>query len=461
MTTALKAFIASLVASPLKLAYSAVGLGYASYLSLRHALSFAPDSASRKIHRQRRGYLPQGQGRGIWIHGASLGELNAISPLIHELRRRFPKRQMIITVMNEQDLETVANQHSHAEVALFPIDFGRFVARALDRTHPAMVILSEAEVWPMFLGACAKRSIPVHLVNARVSSKAAFLYGLMPQARRRRFFSVYRSIQVRSDSDLAHFRRLGIGDEDTVSMAGFLRWNYVPPADFLASGRAMAQRINRPIWVAASTHRQDIRRVLAIQQYLRLHIRDILLLLLPRYPSEGKPVIARELAARSLAYEVVDEKFDFSQKACPEMRESCSVLWVQRTGDLVRWYACAQMALIGGSFNGIGGHNPIEAALADCAIFSGARVENFTQVYRKLAEHQACVMHNDHIALGELMMRAFGNEDSRRTLCANASACIRRERLDIGKVVDKLLERSDMAAPAGPAVKGSGPSEQA
>ncbi|MCH9663582.1 MAG: hypothetical protein K0U66_07995 [Gammaproteobacteria bacterium] len=425
------------------LVYGTVCLGATAAMILNKRLRLHSDEHSRRMLRQRMGFVPRGRGRGIWIHGASLGEINAVASLVGELRKEYPGRQLIISLMNESDFSIVAKQYPQDTVVLLPVDFSKFVARALDRAHPALVVFTEAEIWPNFVRACARRSIPVHLVNARVSRKAARLYSLIPAAFRQMFFAGFSSIQVRDENDLERYLNMGVS-KDVVSLAGSMRWNYSPPANLISSGGLLAERINRPSWAAASVHRADIGKVLSIHQYLRLHIRDVLLMIVPRYPTQDAEFIERTLRARGLSYQCIEENLDLDSSDGKWFKDESSVLLVKRTGELARWYAVADLALIGGSFDSIGGHNPIEAAMSDCAVFSGANVENFEQVYRQLGEYQACVMHSDPVALGEYMLKTFSSSENRRTLCSNALACVRSQRLEVSSVAKKLAEKSGL-----------------
>ena len=392
----------------------------------------------KTIWRQHFGNYPRLSSAPIWMHCASLGEANVAAPLYKHIKKNHPDRNFLISLVNVQDYLAVKDLYPRETVVMFPFDCPHIVRRALTHIKPSQVIFIDSEIWPNFLHICAKRDIPVHIINGRISKGSFRRFQWLPKFFRQNLFKAYHSILVSDSVYVDRFIQLGARPE-IVKLGNHLRWNYEPPEHLLVSGQELRAEIARPVWLAASVHPDEMTAVLAIHQYLRLNLRDILLVLAPRYPQKDKATLQSALQSRGIGYLTLNHADDPHAEIKRWQRQHVSVVWINRVGDLMRWYSMADVALIGGSFNKMGGHNPIEAALGDCGIFSGADIDNFTSIYQSFSQHDACVIHSDFNVLGQLMLKTITGADAREILCANARQCVQAHRQEIEKFLVEIL----------------------
>src|SRR5438552_11649082 len=155
--------------------YNAVVLVLAVCLGPVAALALAVRPAWRRGLWERLGRVPKTEpGRpAIWIHGASVGEISALAPIVRRLRHELPAYRLVVSTLTASGRDAAATRLPEADVrVLFPLDAPWAVRRALDAVAPRLVLFSETELWPNFLGALAARDIPAIMVSGQLSARA-------------------------------------------------------------------------------------------------------------------------------------------------------------------------------------------------------------------------------------------------------------------------------------------------
>ncbi|MBU0654186.1 MAG: lipid IV(A) 3-deoxy-D-manno-octulosonic acid transferase [Gammaproteobacteria bacterium] len=310
--------------------------------------------------------------RCIWLHAVSVGEVMAARPLLERLLKDFPDVALWVTTTTPTGSDTVKRlfgdrvQHSYC-----PYDLPDSLARFFRRVKPEMLLVMETEIWPNLYKACANRNIPLLLVNARLSARSYQGY-----ARLGRLISdtlgLASWIGARSQQDADHFRQLGAKPEQ-VETCGNIKFDMQIPAGLDASAAALRQQWGkRPVWVAGSTHEGEDSAILHVYQRLQQQLPDLLLVLVPRHPERFATV--RQLC--------VEAGFDTLTRSSGEpLKPSTQILLGDSMGELLLWYALADVAFIGGSLVPHGGHNPLEAAIWGVPVVSGKHTENFTDMF--------------------------------------------------------------------------------
>ena len=214
---------------------------------------------------------PLGARRVIWVHAVSVGEVRSAAALIEALVERYPEHRLVVTTMtptgSDQVRELFGGRVSHCYV---PYDFPDAVRRFFDRVHPEIAVVAETEFWPNIFAECGRRRVPLLLVNGRVSQ--ASLRGLLRVPRIARVMLENANLlcaQTRTDAQ--RLRNLG-APEALVKVTGNLKFDVALPAHLLDEGRRLREQWGRerPVWIAASTHRGEERKVLdAMRGYAR------------------------------------------------------------------------------------------------------------------------------------------------------------------------------------------------
>lgn len=312
-------------------------------------------------------------GRLVWMHAVGLGEVLALRGLIEAMLRHDPDLHFLVTSTARSSAQVMgANLPPNTQHQYLPIDSSAFMTRFLDHWRPDLSVWAEQELWPAAVVAAHKRGIPLALVNARITDaslakrrKARGLY--------RDLFSRFAMITAQEDRSAGNLAALGA---QGVTISGSMKLAAPPlAADPDALAKAQAAVAGRRVWVAASTHADDEAQVLGAQKTLWKADPTQLLILVPRD-------IAR---VGKLASDLHEAGLPFARRSLGREPQPEDAVWLADSyGELGLWYRLADVALIGGSFGTVGGHNPWEAAALGTAVLHGPDTRNFARDYEVL-----------------------------------------------------------------------------
>jgi len=338
--------------------------------------------------------IPHG---GIVIHAASVGEFNAAVPLIRALLNKYPALPLTITTFtptgSARAQAWVDNNLRHTYV---PLDLPGAVRRFFERTQPRLLIIMETELWPNLYFEAHKRNIPILMANARISARSLKTYRRFRSLTGKTLAKVAHAA-AQSALDAERLIACGLAPE-RVYAAGNLKFDISIPDGLSDQARALREQWGpaRPVLIAASTHKDDDIAVLDAFGAVLEKSANALLILVPRHPE-------RFSAAAKLAAEKGFRVEMYSQGRACSPRAQCFV--IDAMGQLLTYYACSDVAFIGGSFGSIGGHNALEASALGKAVIVGPNTENFLDVTRRLIEAGAAVRVQDAQTLGEQAAR--------------------------------------------------------
>jgi 3-deoxy-D-manno-octulosonic-acid transferase len=310
--------------------------------------------------RERLGNHPRLNGKILWIHAASVGEVNAVSSLVHRLREECPQFALFITTFTRTG-KMRARQVYGDEVFYAPLDFPFCVSKTLSRIRPEALILVESELWPNLITMTRGRGYPVFLVNGRVSLKTlsrhkAFNRLMAP------VLSSFNHFMMQSEEHAERLKLLG-ANGGRISVIGNLKSDL---REKHSSGRSVRVELgledSREVMVAGSTREGEEEMIL--EAFASLKDR-MTLVLVPRHP-ERIAKIEEMMEDRGFAY----------WKRSEGNRHRGDVLLVDTIGELTSIYGAADIAFVGGSFLPYGGHNPLEAAVYGIPILFGPYMEN-------------------------------------------------------------------------------------
>lgn len=313
-----------------------------------------------------------GQPGPGWLHAVSVGEVMAATPLVAELQRRRPAVPLIVSTVTETGRQVARARFPGARgIVFFPVDLPGPVARALDHIRPRAVLLTETEVWPNFLAACAERGVPVILINGRISSRSFRRYRRVKRWTGR-VLSGVRLFCMQTERDAERIRTLGAPPE-RVRVTGNLKFDLPIPetaggdaGEFLKRTLAGDQP---PLWVAGSTHPGEEALVLDAFGRVRRRFPETRLVLVPRHPERAGEI---EALLRGRGYTWVRRSVGGNGRAPV-------ILW-DTMGELPALYAVARLVFVGGSLVPVGGHNILEPAACSRPIVFGPHMDNFAEI---------------------------------------------------------------------------------
>ncbi len=330
-------------------------------------------------------------GACIWLHAVSVGETIAARPLIERLLQAYPHYPLLVTTTTPTGSDTVKRLFGErVKHCYLPYDLPDALARFLRRVQPVLLVVMETEIWPNLYAACAQRNIPLMLANARLSERSVRGYARVGTLVGETLANVS-LIAARGEQDALHFEQLGAYSEQVV-VCGNIKFDLQLPAGLAEQGKQLRQQWgeNRPVWVAASTHQGEDESVLRVFAHLREQLPDLLLVIVPRHP-ERFDAVARLCAATGFASVRRSSGAAFSPETVIIVGDSM--------GEMLLWYAAADVAFIGGSLIAHGGHNPLEAAAFGVPVVSGGHVHNFADIFPPLCEAGGAVLVADEALL--------------------------------------------------------------
>jgi 3-deoxy-D-manno-octulosonic-acid transferase len=339
---------------------------------------------------ERLGKLPalnQTAGPVIWLHCVSVGETEAARPLVRALRERFPAHQFVIstTTVTGQQVARQAFGHEAAAIFYFPIDWSWTVRRVLRALSPAAILIMETELWPNLLRECRRRSIPVALINGRISPKSYRRYQKL-RGFMQRVLADLATALMQSDEDAKRIAMLGLS-EDRIRVPGNLKFDSAALALSISSITGdLRQRFHidssQELIVAASTHAPEESVVIDAFKAIRSTAKGKVsrLLIAPRHPERFDEV----------ARIIKDSGFTWSRRSssAAPADATAEIILLDSIGELRATFQLAEIAFIGGSIVPHGGQNVLEPAAQGVCVITGAHTQNFAAIIRALlAEH--------------------------------------------------------------------------
>lgn len=379
----------------------------------------------------------------IWLHAVSVGEVLAARPLLDRLIEVYPQYRMVVTTTTPTGAATVRRSFGGTiEHRYFPYDLPIAVRRALRVLHPSLVVIMETELWPNYFAACAKAGVPLALVNARLSEKSARGYRRVSTLVRDTLRSAT-LIAAQSRADADRFLSLG-ADPARLIVCGNVKFDMDVPQSLREQGEALRQffSTSRPVWIAASTHPGEEAGILEAFGALQQPFPDCLLILAPRHPERCDAV--EELSRHA--------GFDTLRRSRREQYGGGTEVFIlDSLGELPVYYACADIAFVGGSLVPVGGHNLLEPASLGVPVISGPHLFNFSSISELLLEAQAMCVVSNAAALADTVIRLLRDADLRRAMGDRARGVFLQHRgctevliRNLGRVIDARPPASEL-----------------
>jgi 3-deoxy-D-manno-octulosonic-acid transferase len=317
-----------------------------------------------------------------WIHAVSLGEARAAGILIAELRRQYPGIPILLTNGTATGREEGAKLLEEGDLQVWqPWDAPEPVARFLDRFQPRIGVLMETEVWPEMSAACAERGIPLVLANARLNENS------LASAERlgwlaRPAYSALAAVWAQTEADSHRLVSLGA---KVAGVFGNLKFDATPDARQLAAAALLREQLPRPVVVLASSRDGEEAQLLEVLkrfgalapvppaqdavQSIAKRVHDVQWMIVPRHPQRFDEVAAL----------VESQGFAVARRSAAGAPAECEIWLGDSLGEMALYYGLADAALLGGSFEPLGGQNLIEAAACGCPVVMGPSTFNFAE----------------------------------------------------------------------------------
>jgi 3-deoxy-D-manno-octulosonic-acid transferase len=373
---------------------------------------------------------PARPGGGLWVHGVSVGEVQAGAPLLAAIRARHPDLPLTVTTFTPTGAARARSLYgSFADVRYLPFDLPGSVRRFLTRVQPRLAVVLETELWPNLYRECARRQIPLVLANARLSPRSLAHY--------RRLGRLFRDtlaeaalVVAQSRDDAERFRALGAAAART-PVAGNIKFDFDLPADIRARGAQLRATYaqGRPVWIAGSTHAGfEEEAILAAHRQLRALLPGTLLVLAPRHPVRFADV-ADALRASGES---------FVRRSQADLAGAYDIVLLDTLGELLAFYAAADVAFVGGSLVPVGGHNLLEPAALGLPILTGPYNASSAEIASLLQASGAAQMVHDAGTLAARVAALLTDTAARVRMGEAGSAVVAANRGAVRRLLDLI-----------------------
>lgn len=366
---------------------------------------------------------PVTQKNCIWLHAASVGEIVAASPIIKEMRHTFPDKPILVSVVTATGYAMAKRIITDADsIIFFPLDLPLISYGVVKRIQPSVFLMVETELWPNFLKALRHFSIPVMMVNGRISDKSVGRYRYLGSVLKNMLDTV-NTFCMQSAIDAEYIVRLG-ADPKRVVVTGNTKFDQNYTSVTLEEQQAICRQMGFehafPVMVAGSTHKGEEEVLLSALQKVRKSFPHIKLVIAPR-----DIMRIEELDSLAASHGFVAARRTALLKNHSERHD---IVLLDTIGELGKIYSIGTIIYVGGSLVPRGGHNILEPAAHGKPILVGPHMFNFKDTYALFSKREACITVDDAASLAEKMLYILNNEQVRLRMERETLAIIEENR---------------------------------
>ncbi|ENY8011767.1 lipid IV(A) 3-deoxy-D-manno-octulosonic acid transferase [Vibrio fluvialis] len=371
----------------------------------------------------------------IWIHAVSVGESIAAIPVIKGMKQAQPDQAIVVTTTTSTGAEQIAKLGDLVEHRYMPLDFAWCVRRFLQAVKPSRLLIVETELWPNTVHTVHQHDIPITIINARLSERSCLRY--------QKFSALFNLIRPYVDrilcqyeSDAQRFIRLGFQPEQ-VQVTGSIKFDIEIAPTVLEQGKQLREELglDRPVWIAASTHEGEDAIILDAHRTLLKHFPTALLILVPRHPERFNAVF--ELC--------IQHEFTTHRRTSPASIKPETQIYLGDTmGELLALISAADICFMGGSLIGdkVGGHNLLEPAALGKPLLNGPSYYNFSEIMQLLQSARAVEICMNAQEITMYLLTLFSSPDKLSQIGKRALLVLNDNKGAVKKTLSDILSNN-------------------
>ena len=356
--------------------------------------------------------------RVIWFHGASIGEVKSIIPILEEFEKIDTIDQILITSNTLSSLKIIKKIKNKKVIhQFFPIDTNFVCKKFLEYWNPSKVFFIDSEIWPNMLTNIKKRKIPVYLINGRITKRSFYRWNIFSKFSKK-IFSMIDLCLASSNESKVFLKKLGIGK---VKFFGNLKFTQTENQKISTNLSLEKILKNKKVWCASSTHKTEELICGNVHLSLRKKFKNLLTVIIPRH-IERSAEIKRQLENLNLKVQL--------EHPSQTIKKNTDIYLVNSYGKTIFFFKSIKNIFLGGSLINHGGQNPLEAAMLGCNIIHGPNIENFKEIYKflnkkkiasevrsksKLIKKISFFLNSNNIKNNEKKLNTLGKEILRKT----------------------------------------------
>ena len=311
----------------------------------------------------------------IWFHGASVGEILSILPLVEKLEKNKNINQILITSNTLSSSKILSNLKLKKTIhQFFPIDTNYLTKKFLDYWDPSLAIFIDSEIWPNMLIAIKKKSVPLMLLNARITKKTFKKWNLFNASAK----NLFEKFDICLTSNLKSKKYLKLLGAKKIKFIGNLKFSQTEKDENYLDYNLKNFFLTKKIWCASSTHNTEEKICGLAHKKLKRKYKNLLTIIIPRHIERTKYIVD-EMKKLNLKVHTDSSK--------NKVNKDTDIYLVNSYGRTKSFFRICKTVFLGGSMISHGGQNPLEATRYGCKILHGPNIWNFDEIYGLLNKH--------------------------------------------------------------------------
>ena len=363
----------------------------------------------------------------IWIHAASIGETYSGLSVAKFILKHNTKICILFTTTTLSSAKILKNNANERVIHQFlPLDVKIFVKRFLNHWSPVLSIFMESEIWPNFFLELERRHIPLYLLNARLSDKSFNRWHKL-KILADRIFSIPKLISCQDNDTYQRYKQLG---QSNIRLSENIKYANTPLKTNKTEYEYLKKILKKKfIYIAASVHEKET------ELFYNLHTK-----ILEKHPNTVCIFAPRHSETCSKMISLLDaHTLSWSYLPNNKLKPENNFLIINEVGILGTYFELSQIAVIGGSFDTIGGHNPIEAIQKNCIVLHGENIQNFSDIYESLDKLKCSFLTNDTDSIMQKIEGFIGQPNKTRDTLKNINTIINKKKVLVENEILDIL----------------------
>ena len=338
----------------------------------------------------------RGNGKLIWFHGSSVGEILSIIPLIEKLEKKKSINKILVTSSTLSSSKILSKFRLKKTIhQFFPIDSNPFTKKFLNYWKPSTAIFIESEIWPNMLINIKKKSIPLILLNARITKKSYVKWKMIPSMSK----ILFNTFNICLSQNYETKRYLKLLGAKKIKLIGNLKFSEskTEKKNYVNNNLKKIFK-SKKIWCAASTHNTEEKICATVHQKLKNKYKNLLTIIIPRHTQRTNDII-KEIETMGLKVQTHSSNFNINKKT--------EIYLVDTYGETKSFFRICKTVFLGGSIINHGGQNPLEPVRLGCKVLHGPYIQNFTETYKLLNKNNLSFNFNTTNQLIRLINNSF------------------------------------------------------
>ena len=315
------------------------------------------------------------KGNLVWFHGASVGEILSVIPLIEKLEKDRNIKQILITSNTLSSSKIISNLKLKKTIhQFFPIDTIHHTKKFLAYWDPTIAIFIDSEIWPNMIVNIKRKSIPLVLLNARITRKSFSRWFKFINFSKK----IFKNFDICFSSNLKSKKYLKLLGAKNIKTIGNLKFSQREKDENIIKKSIKKDFLSRKTWCASSTHKTEEEYCGIVHKKLKLKYKDLLTIIIPRHIDRVESIL-NEMRRLNLNVQLDSESKKISKNT--------DIYLVNSYGKTKSFFKLCKIVFLGGSMIKHGGQNPIEAVKYGCKVLHGPHIWNFEEIYALLADY--------------------------------------------------------------------------